>query len=92
MHSAVRIFTSQDGVDPSQCTVSEGFRFYHVGDNSVVIAAVDGEGGVVESTEAADVCVRLEGARLTSVSVGEVGVVEVVSRTHGTISPQLEAL
>ncbi|MDR3738093.1 MAG: TLD domain-containing protein [Terracidiphilus sp.] len=77
--NAVRV---RDGVDPLRCNVSgSGLTFCQVGDNSVAVAAVDGEGDAVDGIEADDVCVSIEGGGITSVAVvGELGVVEVVYR------------
>lgn len=68
----------RDGVDC--CDVSgDGIAFYTPGgDNCVTIAPVDCHGDVLESVEAGDVCVAVEGAAVVNVAVIEAGRVEVV--------------
>ncbi|MDR3742333.1 MAG: TLD domain-containing protein, partial [Terracidiphilus sp.] len=71
----------RDGVDAAQCTVSGyGITVYHTGDNSVAVAAVDSEGDVVESIEAEDLCVSVEGGSVVSVALTAMGHVAIVYR------------
>ncbi|MDR3738139.1 MAG: hypothetical protein P4L40_03875 [Terracidiphilus sp.] len=92
VEAAVRL---RDGVDPATCRVSgEGVVTYLPGEvgNYVTMLAVDGEGDVVESIEAEDVCVSLhiseQGANVASVTLAEAGVVDVVYRMpEGSVAP-----
>lgn len=89
LHAVEKALRIRDGVDPAVCAVSgDGVTYYRAGDNGVVLAAVDGEGDVVESIQAADVCVRVEGASVAGVAVTQAGIVELVySVPEGNVSP-----
>ncbi|MDR3738356.1 MAG: TLD domain-containing protein, partial [Terracidiphilus sp.] len=82
----------RDGVDPLRCIVSgAGLNMYQAGDvdNLLCVAAVDGEGNVVESLEAEDVTVSMDvHATVTHCAVEDAGIVAIVYRLrNGRMSP-----